>query len=189
MQVVPKSLRVVRRQLPRLHHEVKNSGLLSQRDMKIADLVALADANGLPRDTSRDALRKFAGARGIKARNDLFAEVIRIRKSVPNIGDSAQMGEPDNQDHVLRTGGDVVPEQPKAEHESTADPVPDTAGTTGDSGTGPPVPGAAVRSTAPAVQRDDVRPSCPSCGGPIEEQRALAGYDCLACHAETQEAP
>ncbi len=126
MQIDAKSLSLTRRRLPRLHHSLDASSATTGREAKIAQLVNLADANGLPADASREAIRDLAKRFGIGGRNDVFGDAARARKAVPAVGDSAARRDLSPQFGTARDSGSQNPR----DHAGMGCPQP--SGTAGD---------------------------------------------------------
>jgi AAA domain len=156
MLIETKSLHLTRHRLPRLHHTADVLGAMTDREARIANLVQLLDANGIPADATREAVRAFAAGRGIKARTDVFADVVKRRKIVPELGDSASAGSAENGATLAGTSGTAQAEQPPVEHETAPLSVPKPPGTVGDNESASPVPGAQLHRSAPWGQRDNI---------------------------------
>jgi hypothetical protein len=89
MQMSTKSLQLTRHRIPRLHHTVDTFSAETDLEARIIHLVKLADSNGLPADANRDAIRDLAKSRGMAARTTVYAEVVKRRKTVPDLGNSS----------------------------------------------------------------------------------------------------
>ena len=83
MPVAEKEIVVTRMSDPHLRHKVEGAGWMAEADAVVAEIIAAADAAGLPQDAGRDRLRKAAQEAGIKAGNARFEEAARRRKTCP----------------------------------------------------------------------------------------------------------
>lgn len=190
LPIEAKSLHLTRHTTPRLHHAADVLKVQTEREAKVAHLVQLADSNDLPADAGRDRIKLLAQERGIKARNDVYAEVARVRKAAadlsPTIGDRDPLGD---RSELSPPRGDSTPPEPTL---TSADTCPRPSGTAGDSAHRPPpvpVPRSLERDSGTAGQtEDDEHPPCASCGGLNTATRDAAGLDCLDCYRTAEDA-
>jgi hypothetical protein len=135
-QLVDKSLHLTRHDDP-LRHTVDNLSDVTDREAKIRHIIALADEANEPRDASRETLRTLAKGRGIKAANDVLAEVVRRRKLSPSRRDNGSDYTTPNSPEPSGTAGDSAPENGDSEPKTT---VPDPSGQPRTGPIGPTVP-------------------------------------------------
>lgn len=160
MQMSTKSMHLTRHHIPRLHHTVDTVSAATEREVRITHLLDLANSNGLPTDASRDALRTLAKSRGVTARNDVLAEVVKLRKLSPTPGDST-FGR--DSGTVRGQSGTGEGEEPLFEHDAA---VPDPRGQSGTDASAPlsPSPPPLGGDSGTAGQ-DDLRDGLDSLGG------------------------
>lgn len=138
MQIDTKVMHITRQRLPRLHHSVDNLMVSTDREAKVAYLAGLADEAQLPHDAGREQVRALAKSRGVTARNDVLAEVVRARKAtsqqpvdnsiqpVDNLSPASGTGHPTNHcPHPPGTVGDNI-------DVSAGQPLSPASGTVGD---------------------------------------------------------
>jgi hypothetical protein len=134
MPIDTKSLKLNRAPYPGAGHSRIGYFAETDREAKIARVIALADSAELPRDANRETVRKFAKEHGIALRNDALAEVLKARKAVPDPGDSASL---EDLSPASGTAGTADPGNDQFEHETA---VPEQRGQPGTAPTGRPVP-------------------------------------------------
>lgn len=175
MTVATKSLHLIRQHSPRLRHVAEVLGAVTTREAKIGHIIELANSNGLSLDAGRDVIRKFAKERGITARNDVFAEVAKRRKAVPEVGDRS----PDVPlSPTLGTGAGQSDEEPREMGEKSC---PRGQGTVGDNHPSPHLSPrqqslAAVEGTA---GQDDGK--CRTCSKSLFGKAEVIAGTCMAC--------
>ena len=168
-----KQLRITRHSSPRLHHTVDASSVVTERDAKVAHLIELADANELPADAGRDTLRKFANDRGIKARNDVLADVIRARKAAVDLSPMLSPGLPaETCPQAPGTAVEHHPQQPEVTTENICpQSIGDSRGQVPRQALVPVPPSLEGDWGQPTRDTDKPRPSsahhCCDCGQPI----------------------
>jgi hypothetical protein len=175
MEVATKSLLLTRHTLPRLHHSVNAISAVTDRQAKVAHIIGLCNANGIPADATRKTVTEFIRSRGMTARAELLGEVVRLRKAVPDLGNNASengakitvpnAGNSGNSDHV-------------SEHESL---FPTSREQSGTEDIGITVPTGSSIRTARGGTAEQNRSTC-DCGKPISDQRQWAGkVNCIDC--------
>jgi hypothetical protein len=80
LPITEKTMVIHRETSPRLRHRVDAAGAVAAWGAKVEALVDLLDANGVPDGASERAVRAWKNERGLKASNEVIAEVVKVRK-------------------------------------------------------------------------------------------------------------
>lgn len=88
LPITPATLTITRHTDPMLRHTTTVSSLLTGDHDKVADLARLLDQLDVPADAGRDTIRDRLKLHGVKARNDVLADVARYRKARKTVRDS-----------------------------------------------------------------------------------------------------
>jgi hypothetical protein len=200
-----KELTLIRHDDP-LCHTLEVLSAATDREAKILQYMELADRDDLPTDTGRPKVMEWAKGRGLKARKDVWEEVVKRRrnraglvfdtsKDLPQSRGAGQKSETAPEADFVNGAGHL--EEPKTPSQNDqelphgvggrpgAGPTPETAPLGGVSISTPQGAGAGPEATNGHGRKYEFEPGqrCKGCGREIGAAMALAG---LTTHPECQ---